>query len=99
MSDETKDQRPRVNDITREDFNQWATSKVTLAYRKFLQDYGRQLIRDHDERWLNGTEENEQEARGRALTHLELEALTFDHMQTFYRSINDEEIDERKTTE
>jgi len=99
VNDKAKDQAPRVNDITAEDFNKWSTNPVTIAYRTFLNDFGDQLIRDHDERWLADQEENEGEARGRALTHKELVSLKFEHMLDFYISTKDEEPDGRETAE
>lgn len=88
----------KVNGITEQDFINWRLNPVTKAVNKFLQDYAKELVVAHGERWLEGPTDDDYEAetRGRVLTHKELATLQFRHILTFYTEPEDEESDERQ---
>lgn len=74
--------------ISREQYNEWRNSPVTLFFRKFLSDRGAMMKAAMTEEWVKNPEAfeaHQAEARGRILELQEASDVAFEVIEEFYR--------------
>jgi len=82
--------------ITKEQYGEWRNSPATQFFRQFLRDRRATLIQASTEAWLNSPatfEADSAQARGRILELFDIEAASFDQIETFYREKDNEAKD------
>lgn len=86
-----------INGISKDMFVAWKHNPATIAVMKFMEDFADVMKKDHNQRWLDGSEqEDEREARGRILAIDEMRTLEFEHIEDFYREDDDETEDDKQ---
>jgi len=70
--------------MTRESYNEWRNHPATIFFRKFLRDRSIELGAQVHESWLNGQEIHEVD-RGRILELIDIEDVSFEVIENFYK--------------
>jgi hypothetical protein len=77
-----------IGKITKGQFGEWRNHPATLFFRQFLKDRADALIHAGTEAWLNNEaafKTEADEARGRIRELMEVEDVSFDTIEAFYR--------------
>lgn len=95
MADQPEQPPPEVHGVQQDQYQAWSHHPVTAAFHQYLRDYAEALRRDHLQRWERGALEadNDQEARGRVLSLIEVADLEFGHMLTFYADQKEDDVE------
>ena len=90
-----------VLQLADQQFRQWRHHPVSEVVLQYLKDYQQALLRELQQRWLQGSVRyaDEAEARGRVLVVVELRELQLDAIRAFYGLPQEEEEDDDEDAE